>query len=109
MDWKEYKRLCERPDHFSRWALQVTAAAISDVAARQRLQELMHEAPIAKPPDHRGGEETDFFRVDVAPQHVAVMVRELGDAAASSDDRLGRRLRHLKVVWQEYANFAGSG
>lgn len=106
MRWEDYKRLCERPDHFSRWALQMTAAAVSDPALRGALVNATRKAPLVKPADHRGGPETDYFQIDVAMHHVRLLVEQLGVAAAETEGKQQRRLNHLRVVWREYADFA---
>lgn len=105
MEWHEYKLLCERPDHFSRWALALTAANVSDPTVRDALAGVTESEPLEKPEGHHGGEATDYFRIDVALQHAGRIVQDIGAAAARVEGRQQRRLNHLKVVWQEYTAF----
>ena len=105
MQWEDYKRLCERPDYFSRWALQLTGETVSDPALRKTLADVTRRAPLDKPADHRGGPETDYFQVDVAMHHALLVVHQIGIAVSESEGRQQRRLNHLRVVWGEYADF----
>jgi hypothetical protein len=49
MDWREYKALCERPDHFSRWALLLTSGSVDDRALKEILSRASGAEPLPKP------------------------------------------------------------
>ena len=105
MIWQDYKARCERPDHFSRFALELTLGAdVADEIGSQ-LVDAMNGAPVEKPLDHRGGAETDYFSVDLDARWVPSLVQALDRHALKADERGKRHLRHLAVVWQEYAAY----
>lgn len=108
MDWNRYKQLCERPDHFSRWALQVTCSYLPETGLRSEISGHLAAPPLPKPADHKGGSETDYFALDLsaaAAGAVALALREVADGASGKEQR---RLGHLSVVWEEYALFLQS-
>lgn len=107
MEWDDYKRLCEQPDHFSRWALEFTLLLVSEAEDREALTRALAKVPLEKPVSHHGGPETDYFRVDVARQQSRRIAEQVAAAAAVAEGRDKRRLTHLGVVWLEYEDWAG--
>ena len=107
MQWDDYKQLCERPDHFSRWALELTRSLVSDREDRDVLARALAELPLEKPASHHGGRETDYFRVNVAKHQSRRIVEQVNVAALVAEGRDKRRLTHLGIVWQEYVDWAG--
>jgi hypothetical protein len=105
MDWPSYKRLCDRPDVFSRWMLAQTRALIDDTTLGDRLLRLMSESPIEKPVDHTGGSETDMFVATLELDEVARIRDALADAVACgrrSDATRTRGLGGFVEAWDEY-------
>lgn len=102
MDWPAYKRICESPDHFSRWALELTAGILSDRAIVRKIMSTVADRPVAKPADHRGGPETDYFRVELDEAAARQVIAAFAVRIANSGGREQRRLAHLARVWQEY-------
>lgn len=100
MNWTDYKTACERPDCFSRHALEITIAALEGADA-VRIASFLERTPIEKPADHRGGAETDFFPVAMEPGLVERVIAVLRGVARSGGPRAGR-YAHLAVVWSEY-------
>ena len=80
IDWQRYKALCDRPDVLSRWMLEETATLLSG-ATRTALLTTLGGTPFPKPPDHKGGDVTDMFVVDLAPDVVRSIVDVVHDAA----------------------------
>lgn len=107
MEWDDYKHLCERPDHFSRWALEFTRSLASDPEDREALTRALAGLPLEKPESHRGGPETDYFQVNVAKHQCRRIVEQVNAAAMIAEGRDKRRLTHLGVVWQEYLDWTG--
>ena len=80
IDWQRYKALCDRPDVLSRWMLEETATLLSG-ETRSALLAILGDTPFPKPPDHKGGETTDMFAVDLPPDVVHSIVEVILDAA----------------------------
>lgn len=99
MDWETYKRLCDGSRVFSRHALRLTMTVLEHDQARP-LRDMLENAPLEKPADHRGGEETDCFEVALGTSLVreilAAIERNPGGNLTSS------RQRHLTAIWREY-------
>ena len=106
MEWDDYKRLCERPDHFSRWALELTRSLVSDSEDREMLGRALADQPLEKPASHHGGPETDYFQVHVAKQQSRRIIEKVTAATLVAEGREKRRLAHLGVVWREYEDWA---
>jgi hypothetical protein len=108
MDWPTYKRLCDRPDVWSRWMLEQTAALLADVGLRARLGDFLDAAPLAKPTDHRGGAATDMFTLDLTVVEVAAIRGEIEAArhrGATSPATRARGLGGFVEAWTEYHRF----
>jgi len=75
----EYKAACQAPDVFSRAALEATIEALggAEPALSSRLTDALSAEPIVKPPQHRGGPETDFFRVSLTAEEVHELISHL--------------------------------
>lgn len=80
IDWQRYKALCDRPDVLSRWMLEETATLLSG-EIRSALLAVLDDTPFPKPPDHKGGEATDMFAVDLPADVVRSIVEAVVDAA----------------------------
>jgi hypothetical protein len=108
MDWPSYKRICDRPDVFSRWMLTQTQALIDDAMLRERLVQAMSTAPIEKPADHKGGDETDMFVVALEVDAVRRIRDALAAAVASgrrTDATRSRGLGGFVAAWDECWRF----
>jgi hypothetical protein len=89
MDAAEYKKNTASPDVFGAAELQATVSCLRTRGSP--LAQAIAEAsrtPIPKPPVHRGGPGTDFFRVELPLELVAELVGELlaAEAAAVSPE-----------------------
>ena len=80
IDWQRYKALCDRPDVLSRWMLEETATLLPG-ETRSALLTILCGTPFPKPPDHKGGEDTDMFAVDLPGDVVRSIVDVVHDAA----------------------------
>ncbi|MCY3620561.1 MAG: hypothetical protein OXH68_02475 [Gammaproteobacteria bacterium] len=80
IDWQRYKALCDQPDVLSRWMLEETATLLP-CETRPALLTILNGAPFPKPPDHKGGENTDMFAVDLPTDVVRSIVEVVLDAA----------------------------
>ena len=80
IDWQRYKALCDRPDVLSRWMLEETATLLHG-ETRTALLAILSGTPFPKPPDHKGGDGTDMFAVDLPPDVVRPIVDVVHDAA----------------------------
>ena len=101
IDWERYKALCDRPDVLSRWMLEETATLLSG-ETRLALLEILGGTPLPKPPDHKGGEATDMFAVDL-PSDVVCSISEVVLDAASRGLRTPRstKIGGFATAWRE--------
>jgi hypothetical protein len=102
MDWPDYKRMCESPNHFSRWALELTRGILREAPIARKIVSTMNGRPLEKPADHRGGPETDYFRVELDDAAVRRVIAAFAARIENSAGRERRRLAHLCKVWEEY-------
>ncbi|MEE4359960.1 MAG: hypothetical protein V2I63_00400 [Pseudomonadales bacterium] len=106
MDWGTYRRLCDRGDVLSRHLLDATAGRLREAGECEladRLSALTAAAPIARPADHRGGPEADFFQVALGPQDARRVLAIVG--APRSPAANGGTPHAHRVVWQEYVDW----
>ena len=101
IDWQRYKALCDRPDVLSRWMLEETATLLPG-ETRTAVLAILSGTPFPKPPDHKGGENTDMFAVDLSTDVVRSIVEVVLDAA----DRGLRTPRSTRIggfatAWRE--------
>ncbi len=97
MDWQTYKKLCEQPRCFSRWAIVTTLELVDEMSLRAVLSRILEGVPLVKPADHRGNAMTDFFVVALDPVQTQAIMRCLRPHTEDG------RIRHLLVIWREYA------
>ena len=107
MEWETYKRLSHDPEYFTRVALERTASFVnSRIAAR--LRQFTHAIPLQKPSDHKGGEETDVFKIQLDSADTTNILAELETARVQLKLEQGSsqpNLRPLIARWQEYADW----
>ena len=89
MDWTRYKALCDAPDVWSRWFIERLLDLGPDSAAAA-LTAALAGAPLQRPADHRGGRETEMFRVSLVPADVMELLASVRRAEAT-----GQRPRSL--------------
>lgn len=102
MKWDEYKILCERPDHFSRWAIELTTSLETGAETKCQLRRVLASAPVTKPSDHLGGPATDYLKVDLDIDAARDIVASLDARSKVLQSRDAGHSRHLRVVWCEY-------
>ena len=100
MDWQRYKALCDRPDVMSRWMLVETASLVSP-ALRAPLRAAMARTPLPKPPDHKGGEQTDMFEVALDEFADEILVAVEAAVARGATTTQGRGLGGFVAAWRE--------
>ncbi len=106
MDWDHYKTLCDSPRMFSRWMLEQSIELLGEsphLAAR--LLHMLRGAPLDKPPDHRGGAQTDMFEVVLALEQARAVQRIIVEAVAVGRTTTGtspRGLGGFAEAWSEY-------
>jgi hypothetical protein len=108
MDWPAYKRLCDRPDVWSRWMLEQSAALVRDAALFERIRAHTGNASLEKPADHRGGAPTDMFQLDLTLAEVARILAAIEEARArgvTTTATSRRGLGGFVEAWSEYHRF----
>lgn len=101
IDWQRYKALCDRPDVLSRWMLEETATLLSG-ETRTALLEILGGNPFPKPPDHKGGKDTDMFAVDLPADVVRSIVEVVRDAARRGlRTPRSTKLGGIATAWRE--------
>ena len=85
MDADEYKKTTASPDVFEAADLQATVSCLRTCGSSlaQAIAEALR-TQIPKPPFHRGGTGTNFFRVELSLELVTEIVGELLDAEAAA-------------------------
>ena len=100
MDWERYKAMCDRPNVMSRWMLAETAALVSE-ELRPRLRAALELPALPKPPDHKGGEQTDMFEVALDDVADAILAAVESAAARGETTSGGRPLGGFVAAWRE--------
>ena len=100
MSWERYKALCDRPNVMSRWMLAETAALVPE-ELRAILHDATAQAPLPKPPDHKGGGPTDMFEVALDDVADAILVAVESAAARGETTTQGRPLGGFVAAWRE--------
>lgn len=107
MDWATYKKLCQRPDHWSRWMLEQSLELLRGAPHLARpLRFALGGTPLAKPPGHRGGAETDMLRLELdsaTAQAILAVVEQAAAQGAQTSGTQGRGLGGFAEAWREYA------
>lgn len=75
MNADEYRKLCNQPNVFSRYDLQITERTLrkENPVLALRLAGILQKSPIPKPEKHLGGKLTDYFFV-VLPESDAELI-----------------------------------
>jgi len=107
MEWDEYKRLCDRPDVWSRWMLTQTTELLVRADRRElaRLIDVSSRAPLPKPADHRGDDGTDMFELALTQAEIAAIARTVTASVDAGERTTGTRARGLGgfvEAWNEY-------
>ncbi|MCZ6619442.1 MAG: hypothetical protein O7E57_15070 [Gammaproteobacteria bacterium] len=111
MDWECYKRLCDRPDIWSRWMLEQTLELLDQTEMSKPIRRAMVRAPIAKPEDHRGGGATDMFELTLTSTEVNMVSELVVAAIAGGKTTTGTKNRGFggfREAWEEYRRFLES-
>ncbi|MFU8817975.1 MAG: hypothetical protein ACNA7W_21710 [Pseudomonadales bacterium] len=85
--------------------LTQTVELLDDDAVAGRLREALGGEPLVKPADHRGGGETDMFRVRMSLAEAQVLLATVERAVARGAATSGTRKRGLGgfvEAWREY-------
>jgi hypothetical protein len=111
MNWSEYKALCNRPDVWSRWMLEQTAAlldASGEPELAARIVHMLDAEPLPKPADHKGGAITDMFLLSL-DRHEVERIADVIAAAAARGLRTpaapARGLGGFVEAWREYGQW----
>lgn len=107
MDWKTYAELSHEPCYFTRWAL-VNTQPYLESAHVQFLQAAMLAEPLSKPLGHKGGAETDVFKLELSHQTTDSVLHSLECAIVQPSNesaQIQRKLRGLIQKWSEYKQF----
>jgi hypothetical protein len=102
MEWQRYKRYCGRPEYFSRWALVESAAILGRARPVDELLGVLNGTRLEKPESHKGGPETDYFRITLPAMEARRIVQAVEAHMERLEGRSYRQMRHLLQVWKEY-------
>ena len=104
MDWDTYKELSHSPPYFTRWAIDRTLTHLTGTLLEQ-LESYKSKEVLEKPPDHKGGPETDVIRLDLNVKEVRSIVEALQHARVQAkllDGSSQPNLGTLIKSWEEY-------
>ena len=102
MNWETYKKCCNGPEYVSRWLLERSIALVVGAHIAVSLDTILGHVPLAKPQGHKGGPETDYFRLDLNRNQVAKILAAL---RPSSSDLSDRRVLQIREVWEGYLKY----
>jgi hypothetical protein len=107
MEWAEYKRLCDRPDVWSRWMLEQTTELLVRFGRNElaRSLDVAERKPLKKPDGHRGDETTDMFELALSRAEAEAIARIVAASVAVGERTAGTRSRGLGgfvEAWNEY-------
>jgi hypothetical protein len=114
LNWDDYKTLCDRPDVWSRWMLEQSAAlleAAGEAALARSLAASLDTTPLDKPDGHTGGAMTDMFVLRIDPTEADRIAAVVADAAARGLHSPATRMRGLggfAEAWDEYRRWRAS-
>jgi len=104
LDWDRYKQLCDTPNVFSRWMLEQTGELLeTDLALL--IEQVLQDAPLPKPAEHRGGAATDMFVLTLTREDVSRIcgfVTAAAQAGITTTATTGRGLGGFREAWDEY-------
>src|SRR5512139_877481 len=95
MDWPAYKRICDRPDVFSRWMIEQTCDLLGDDGLRRSLAAVLNSTALPKPEDHRGGAATDMFVLGLRLDDVVSVELDIVRAVTEGRTTGATRMRGL--------------
>jgi|AntDeeMinimDraft_5_1070356.scaffolds.fasta_scaffold21465_2 hypothetical protein len=110
MDWDRYRELCDQGDILSRWLLTRTAELLrrdGEPELADWLEAHLQQQPLPKPEDHRGGLDTDFFRMTPDLVRARRIADQVARAAADPERRLaaGRGFGGVIEAWEEFRDW----
>ena len=108
MDWNRYKRLCDQPNVVSRWLLEQTLELVEGHEIEAVLRGTLSLEPLEKPADHRGGEVTNMYHLDLSRaqcEAIVQLVQAARDAQSVTSKTTGRGLGGFVEAWQEYRDW----
>jgi len=109
MNWSCYKRLCDRPEYWSRWMLEQCIELFEqqgETALSAALRAALQQPPLAVPADHRGHAATQMFHLALpaaARQRALVVVQRAAAAGRTTSGTAARGLGGFVEAWREYA------
>lgn len=109
-DWATYRALCDAGDVLSRWLVERTVELLEDAGEgvlAARVGAVIEGPVLARPVDHRGGVEADFFQARLAYADVCAVAMRVAALATNPSVRLrtGRGLGGLPEAWAEYRDW----
>jgi hypothetical protein len=115
MNANDYKQICSRPDVLQRAVLEQTARVIQiDLPAHaEHIESILGESPVSKPAQHNGGNETDYFYIDLSDEEAGEIIEYLLEKEAGAIGVDGNTtaeassLGRLVDLWTQY--ISGSG
>ena len=103
MDWPTYRALCDAPQYFTRWMIDESATLLSSRPLRSALQRALDSDPLEKPGDHKGGAQTDVFRLTLSAAQTQAVLASVRDAIVRGERSTGGRgLGGFEAAWSEY-------
>jgi hypothetical protein len=110
MDWDRYRELCDQGDILSRWLLTRTAELLrrdGEPELADWLEAHLQQQPLPKPEDHRGGLDTDFFRMTPDLVRARRIADQVARAAADPERRLpgGHGFGGVTEAWAEFRDW----
>lgn len=110
--WTCYRRLCDKPNVFTRWLLQQTSEILEQsgqTGLMARIQQILNEqSPLDKPRDHQGDSRSDVFLMNLSLTEALEIIQCIGAAERKglvTRETEQRGLGGFAAAWREYVTF----
>jgi hypothetical protein len=111
MDWPTYKRLCDQPDHWSRWMLEQCTDLLGQLQEDGlvgALQRALSGQALATPVDHQGGQAVQIYVLRLPldqRREICRAIEQAVSAGLSTAQTKSRGLGGFVEAWQEYVAY----
>ena len=86
----EYKNLCNQPNSFSHYDLQITERTLRDENSvlAMHLAVILQKSPISKPEKHKGDKFTDYYLIALPESNAELIVDVFTNLEASNVENI---------------------
>jgi len=113
METKAYHEICNKPSSFSRQELEQTLTALEKAGSNKKVlvSGVLKSKPVEKPDLHQGGNEADYFLIQIAIKDAEEIAAELGTLevqAVSTEGHTTPEATHYASLLDKWFNYVES-